>query len=88
MLTATDLTEGRLHYAHTGDLITAVRATTAYPGAISPVHLDGATLLDGGVLNQIPVDGALFLGARRVLAVNATPLATSERSGDGSALRR
>jgi NTE family protein len=89
VLTATDLTEGRLHYAHTGDLITAVRATTAYPGAISPVHLDGATLLDGGVLNQIPVDGALFLGARRVLAVNATPLATAERSGDeGGGQRR
>lgn len=75
VLTATDITDGRIHYSQSGDLITALRATTAYPGAVEPVSLGGARLVDGGLLNQIPVDGALFLGARRVLAVNATPLA-------------
>lgn len=75
VLTATDITDGRIHYSQSGDLITALRATTAYPGAIEPVAVGPARLVDGGLLNQIPVDGALFLGAHRVLAVNATPLA-------------
>lgn len=75
VLTATDITDGRIHYSQSGDLITALRATTAYPGAIAPIALGAARLVDGGLLNQIPVDGALFLGAHRVLAVNATPLA-------------
>jgi len=75
VLTATDITDGRIHYSQSGDLITALRATTAYPGAIQPISVGRARLVDGGLLNQIPVDGALFLGAHRVLAVNATPLA-------------
>lgn len=75
VLTATDITDGRIYYSQSGDLITALRATTAYPGAIEPISVGRARLVDGGLLNQIPVDGALFLGAHRVLAVNATPLA-------------
>lgn len=74
VLTATDIMDGRIHYSQSGDLITALRATTAYPGAIEPIAVGAARLVDGGLLNQIPVDGALFLGAHRVLAVNATPL--------------
>lgn len=74
VLTATDITDGRIHYSQSGDLIRALRATTAYPGAIEPVAIGRARLVDGGLLNQIPVDGALMLGANRVLAVSATPL--------------
>lgn len=90
VLTATDLNDGRIHYSQRGDLITALRATTAYPGALEPVAVGRARLVDGGLLNQIPVDGALFLGAHRVLAVNATPLARVDHPGDedGSAPRR
>lgn len=90
VLTATDITDGRIHYSQDGDLITALRATTAYPGAIAPVAIGRARLVDGGLLNQIPVDGALLLGADRVLAVNATPLAELEhpREDAGSPRRR
>lgn len=90
VLTATDMTDGRIHYSQSGDLIRAIRASTAYPGVIEPVAVGTARLVDGGLLNQIPVDGALFLGARRVLAVNATPLATAEQPVEdaGSPRRR
>lgn len=71
-ITATDLTTGRAVYLSHGPLADAVRATTAYPGALSPVPLGGALLSDGGILNQIPVDAALFLGARKVVAVDVT----------------
>lgn len=76
VLTATNLSDGRIYYARSGDLIRALRATTAYPGAIEPVRIDDDLLVDGGLLNQIPVDGALLHGVRKVLAVNATPLST------------
>lgn len=75
VLSTTDIVEGRSHYLSRGDLITALRATTAYPGVVPPVPAGDALLVDGGILNQIPVDGALALGARRVIAVDATTLA-------------
>lgn len=88
VLTATDLNDGRIHYSQRGDLITALRATTAYPGALEPVSLGRARLVDGGLLNQIPVDGALFLGAHKVLAVNATPLARADHPADDAGAPR
>lgn len=88
VLTATDLNDGRIHYSQRGDLITALRATTAYPGALEPVSIGAARLVDGGLLNQIPVDGALFLGAHRVLAVNATPLARVDHPTDDAGAPR
>lgn len=63
VLTATDVVDGQIRYLHTGDLITAIQATTAYPGALESVRFGESILLDGGILNQIPVDGARFLGA-------------------------
>ncbi|GGR78557.1 patatin [Deinococcus sedimenti] len=83
-VTATDLLSGRAVYLSRGNLHDALRATTAYPGAVEPLALDGMLLSDGGILNQVPVDAALFLGARRVLAVDVTapdPLTLPERRG-------
>lgn len=79
VLTTTDVVDGQIHYLRSGDLHTAIRATTAYPGVVEPVPVGDAIFVDGGILNQIPVDGALFLGARRVIAVNATALEPLER---------
>lgn len=72
IVTATDVLSGRLVYLHRGDLHAALRATIAYPGAIEPVALGGMLLADGGILNQLPTDAALFMGARKVLAVDVT----------------
>lgn len=88
VLTATNINDGRIYYARSGDLRRALRATTAYPGVIEPVRIGGATLVDGGLLNQIPVDGALLHGVRRVLAVNATPLSVIDHPGDEGQGRR
>ncbi|MVN87805.1 patatin [Deinococcus sp. HMF7620] len=81
-ITATDLLSGRAVYLTRGNLHDALRATTAYPGALEPVPYEDMLLSDGGILNQLPVDAALFLGARQVLAVNVTapdPLELQER---------
>ncbi|MBB5232894.1 patatin-like phospholipase family protein [Deinococcus budaensis] len=71
-VTATDLLTGRMVYLSSGPLYPALRATSAYPGATQPVPWEDMLLADGGILNQVPVDAALFLGVRRVAAVDVT----------------
>lgn len=80
-LTATDMLSGRQVYLSRGDLGLAIQATTAYPGAADPVAYRGMLLLDGGILNQVPVDAALFLGVTRVLAVDVTASTPLQRPG-------
>ena len=50
----------------TGELIPALLATTAVPGLLPPVEIDGEHHLDGGLVDSIPVERAIELGARRV----------------------
>ncbi|MFB5266018.1 patatin-like phospholipase family protein [Paenibacillus enshidis] len=51
-----DLMEGKQVMLETGDLVTAVRATTAFPGVFSPLMVNDQMLVDGGVLNNLPVN--------------------------------
>ena len=75
---ATDLRNGREVWLRSGDLVAAVRASVAIPGLISPLQLDGRWLLDGGLVNPVPVSAARALGAEVVIAVNPN----AARSGD------
>ncbi len=70
---STDIESGE-EVVHTeGDLITAVRASAGFPGAFEPVYMDGRTLVDGGIVNNLPVSAALLLGANRTIASDVTP---------------
>jgi NTE family protein len=60
---ATDLRTGEVTTTDEGDLIEAVRASTAIPGIFPPVEVGGRQLVDGGVLRQIPLDLAVDRGA-------------------------
>lgn len=73
-ITATDLITGTEVYFRQGDVFQAIRASIAYPGAINPIWVGYQLLADGGILNQIPVDLARFLGSERVIGVDVTPL--------------
>jgi len=75
---ATDLRNGREVWLRSGDLVDAVRASVAIPGLINPQKLDGTWLLDGGLVNPVPVSAARALGADVVIAVNPN----AARSGD------
>lgn len=56
----------------TGRLADAVRASTAIPFLVRPVTRDGRRLIDGGVLQKVPVRAARALGADLVIAVDLT----------------
>ena len=74
--TATEIVDNReLREVHltTGDLASAVRASMTYPAPLvgfKPVLRDGMRLVDGGMLNNLPVDVADSLGAKRIIAVD------------------
>lgn len=66
---ATDLVSGREVVLNEGPLVPALMATTALPGIFPPVVHGQGLLSDGGILNNVPVDVAEQLGARKVIAV-------------------
>lgn len=66
----TDLDTGHEVWLQSGKLLEAVRASYALPGLFPPVKIDGRWLLDGALVNPIPVSICRALGARVVIAVN------------------
>ncbi|MEX2536714.1 MAG: patatin-like phospholipase family protein [Trueperaceae bacterium] len=72
-VTTTDVESGEEVILIEGDLIAAVRASSSFPGAFEPVQLKGRTLADGGIINNLPVEAAAFLGATATIASDATP---------------
>ena len=67
---ATDLHTGREVWFQDGSLLEAVRASIALPGLFSPVRYRGRWLVDGGLVDPLPVSLCRALGADRVIAVN------------------
>ncbi len=72
VVTAVELGRGRPLYLREGGLVSAVLASAAYPGLLAPVEREGVLLVDGGVLDNLPVDAARFLGAEEVYAVDVS----------------
>jgi NTE family protein len=67
---ATDLESGREVWLREGSVAAAVRASIALPGLFTPVARDGRLLVDGGLVNPVPVSLARALGAEVVIAVD------------------
>lgn len=69
---ATDLRTGEEVVLREGDVISAVLATSAIPPALPPIERDDRILIDGGVLNNVPVDVAVAMGADITIAIDIT----------------
>lgn len=74
---ATDLETGHEVWLREGSVAAAVRASIALPGLFAPVELDGRLLVDGGLVNPVPVSLCRALGADVVIAIDLN----SERVG-------
>lgn len=74
VLVATDLNSGELVPLGSGSLIQAVKASCAIPLIFVPVEMHGRTLVDGGVVNPVPVCVARDLGAELIIAVDLREL--------------
>lgn len=58
-IAATNFTEGNLVYFNKGPLIRAIQASCCIPGIFRPIMIDGQMFVDGGILNNFPVEPLL-----------------------------
>lgn len=80
----TDLENGkRVLLQKDVSLSTAMRASMSVPGAFPPVEVNGRLLVDGGVVDNLPVEAARAMGAQIIIAVNVgTPLLPRDKLTD------
>lgn len=66
---ATNLHTGKDAYFSSGPIAPAILASTALPGIFPPVRIDDETYVDGGMSNNVPIDRAVMLGAKRIFVL-------------------
>jgi NTE family protein len=81
---ATDLASGHEVWLRQGSMFDALRASVALPGLISPMLFDGRWLVDGGLVNPVPVSVCRALGADFVIAVDLNATLVGRRLGADS----
>lgn len=72
--TAVDLLSGKLQILDQGEVALAMRSSFAVPGVFAPVNTGGMLLVDGGILDNLPVDVVRSMGADIVIAVDLSAL--------------
>ena len=70
MAVGTELSTGHEIWLRRGHLVTAMQASYALPGIFNPVNVNGRYLVDGALVNPVPVSLARAMGARVVIAVS------------------
>jgi len=82
---ATDLITGHEVWLRDGNLIQAMRASFSLPGVFEPMRVADRWLVDGALVNPVPVSVCQALGAELVVAVNvnADQLGKTRRRGTG-----
>ena len=70
IMVATDLERGKKVILKSGSILDALRATMSYPGLFEPVRIGGRWLVDGGIVDPVPVGMARAMGADVVIAVD------------------
>jgi NTE family protein len=86
---AADLYTGERVAIKEGDLIDAMLASATIPGLYRPLEIDGRTLVDGGLVDEVPIYTALEAGADVVIAVDVShPLLGHEMNGPFDVMRQ
>jgi NTE family protein len=74
---ATDIMTGREVVFNEGSVMEAVRASSSIPGLFSVARIHGKYLVDGGLVNPVPISTVKNMGAEFVIAVNVIPDSSS-----------
>jgi NTE family protein len=70
----TSLTDGRERWITHGNAVEAILASSAIPSIFPPVIIDGDVLVDGGVVNNVPISRAISAGCTRLYVLLCGPL--------------
>lgn len=77
---ATDIVAGKPVVFGSGDLALSIRSSMSVPGAFAPTNVDDQLLVDGGLMDNVPMDVARNMGATQLIVVNVgSPLAQREQ---------
>jgi predicted acylesterase/phospholipase RssA len=68
-VTAADLQTGKQKVFNKGPLMPSILASTAIPGVLEPVVIDGATYVDGAIINNCSIETAWSAGATTIVAI-------------------
>lgn len=78
-VTATDVINGELKIFNSGELIRPIIASASFPGVFSPIRLNDSLFIDGGVVNNFPVE-PLIESCDKIIGVFVNPLKKIEAS--------
>jgi NTE family protein len=67
---ATSMQTGRERWFSAGDIIEPILASAALPALFPPVVIDGEKLIDGAIVDNVPMSKAIALGADRVVVLH------------------
>ena len=67
---ATDLAKGEPYVMASGDLVKAIRASMSVPGVLAPARIDGRLLVDGGIVENLPIEVMRNMDVDVIVAVD------------------
>jgi len=70
---ATSIVDGRERWLMSGPAVEAILASAAIPAIFPPVEIDGDRLIDGGVVDNVPISRAIEAGATRIVVLLCGP---------------
>lgn len=73
---ATDISSGEKAVLKKGPVVQAIMASTCIPGVFSPVEFNNQLLVDGGIVENIPIDTVRNMGAEYVIGVDLNAIKT------------
>jgi len=81
---ATDLNTGKKEILDSGNIIESIRASVSVPGVFTPVHLNDKWLVDGGLVDPVPIKVVRDMGADVVIAIDLNSGLASKKSSKKS----
>jgi NTE family protein len=76
-IATTDIVHGVSRYFSTGDLAKCIMASSCVPTVFEPVEYDGTLLLDGGILNNLPIE-PLIGKCDKLIAIHVNSMSTDQ----------
>jgi NTE family protein len=74
---AVNINTAKLHRFDKGDLVSAITASSSIPVVFQPVKIDGQYYLDGGIINNFPVD-TIRHDCETIIGINVNPIGEFE----------
>ena len=78
----TDIINNQKIECSSGDLINAIKASIAIPGVLKPTYVDDKLCVDGGLIDPVPLESIIKMGATRTIAVNLYGLESSDKTDE------